>query len=79
VAGLTGSHNEPNRLSPLWVIADIRGRVRYVRFTPERGHAERQHQRPLSAKAEHAASRHGRRPQHAQTQWSCFSTLSLAG
>ena len=33
-------------------LADIRARIRDVRFTPKSGHAHRQHRRPLSAKAD---------------------------
>ena len=32
-------------------VADISERIRDVHFTPESGHAERQHRRPLSAKS----------------------------
>ena len=34
-------------------LADISERTRDVRFTPESGHDERQHRRPLSAKSGH--------------------------
>ena len=34
-------------------LADISERTRDVRFTPESGHAERQHRRPLSAISRH--------------------------
>ena len=37
-------------------LADIGERTRDVRFTPESGHADRQHRRPLSANSGHQPS-----------------------
>jgi hypothetical protein len=36
-------------------LADITACSSHVRFTPESGHAERQHRRPLSANSRHSA------------------------
>ena len=37
-------------------LADIAARLRHVRFTPESGHAQRQHQCPLSANSRRGAA-----------------------